>query len=1229
MKISPSRVVFIFSLFALLWILVGDRFLHLTAQDLATLTRQHSIKESIFAVLSILLVYLLAKAQEYTETQRRKALEASEKRFRALVENSRELIYILDAEGYMRYASPNVAHVLGYDPLGYTRERIPILSFVHPEDRLYAEAALEDLVRHPGTTQEYSLRILDHQGGVRYVRVWGRNLLNDPAVQGIVLNIRDETEEVRLKKDLEAQYHLFRDLLETLPGVPWQILVTPGEDPLRAPILYLGPQAARSGYGLEALLRDPGLYLKHVHPEDLDLLAEAFHRAIAQPGTVQEVTFRFFLDPNDPSQWRWLKHSLYYDEEARHLTGYTQDVTREVEARQALEAQEARFRLLFHAHPLPMWVYDLETLRFLEVNHAAVEKYGYTREEFLSLTILDIRPERERPKLLQDLKSPRPSLQHSGPWTHRLKDEREIQVEIFSHLLEWEKKPAVLVVALDITQRLQAEATMRLLQNALEAAHDTVMLTDRSGNIEWVNPAFTRLTGYTLEEVLGKNPRILKSGVQDQAFYKNLWDTILSGRVWEGELVNRRKDGTLYTEYMTITPVRENGEIRHFIAIRRDVTEEKARERALRESEALFRTLAETAPALILMWQEERLTFANEEAVRLTGYTREELASRPIWEFVHPADRNLVRERGLARLRGENPPSRYTFRILTKEGEVRWLDYSAARVEIGGKPAIMGVGLDITEAKERELALEAFAQVSVALRQSEDLKEMMEAALEATLKSLEAPVGSILLYDADTCRLEEAASRGWLKEIPTPDTLAEEGLVARAFRGEVVVSQDLKHDPRVHPGVQPLVPEGWSGVVAPLLAGKESVGALTVAWPHPRTPTPAEVERVLLLAEAIGNAVRRASLRRKLARRVEQLEALRAVDQAIAASLDLDPTLEVFFNQVMRLPLDAAALFLYNPREKTLELRGLRGFYTPMKGVPHRLLLGQGHIGQAALSGETVFVPDLTQDPGADAQFTLREGLVAEKAYPLFAKGRLLGVLAVFTRRPWDLSPEEEEFLEALIGQGAVALDNALTFQELLKSQRELEAAYDLTLWGWAKAVELRDQETAGHTERVTELTLRLARALGVPEEDLEHIRRGAILHDVGKIGIPDSILLKPGPLTEEEWAVMKKHPVYAYEWLSGIPFLKKALEIPYCHHERWDGSGYPRGLKGLEIPLSARIFAVVDVYDALTSDRPYRKAWPREKALAYIQEQAGKQFDPEVVEAFLRLVAGEEPPLP
>ncbi|MDD3699878.1 MAG: HD-GYP domain-containing protein, partial [Atribacterota bacterium] len=181
--------------------------------------------------------------------------------------------------------------------------------------------------------------------------------------------------------------------------------------------------------------------------------------------------------------------------------------------------------------------------------------------------------------------------------------------------------------------------------------------------------------------------------------------------------------------------------------------------------------------------------------------------------------------------------------------------------------------------------------------------------------------------------------------------------------------------------------------------------------------------------------------------------------------------------------------------------------------------------------------------------------------------------------------------------------------------------AYDTTIEGWAQALELRDRETEGHTRRVADLTVKLAQALGVKSEDLIHIRRGALLHDIGKMGIPDRILLKPGPLTPEEWEIMKKHPVYAWELLSPIKYLRPALDIPYYHHERWDGTGYPRGLKGEEIPLSARIFAVVDVWDALTSDRPYRPAWSQEKALQYIKEQSGHHFDPRVVEKFLGLL--------
>jgi len=197
-----------------------------------------------------------------------------------------------------------------------------------------------------------------------------------------------------------------------------------------------------------------------------------------------------------------------------------------------------------------------------------------------------------------------------------------------------------------------------------------------------------------------------------------------------------------------------------------------------------------------------------------------------------------------------------------------------------------------------------------------------------------------------------------------------------------------------------------------------------------------------------------------------------------------------------------------------------------------------------------------------------------------------------------------------------------LTERENLKRAHEdLQKAYDATLEGWACALEMRDAETQGHSLRVAHETVRLARAVGVSDGDLDHVRRGALLHDIGKMGIPDAILLKPGPLTEEEWAVMKKHPEYAFRLLSPIEYLRAALDIPYCHHERWDGAGYPRGLKGQEIPLAARVFTVVDVYDALSSDRPYRAAFSEARIIAYLTENAGAHFDPRVLEAFFAII--------
>jgi PAS domain S-box-containing protein len=211
------------------------------------------------------------------------------------------------------------------------------------------------------------------------------------------------------------------------------------------------------------------------------------------------------------------------------------------------------------------------------------------------------------------------------------------------------------------------------------------------------------------------------------------------------------------------------------------------------------------------------------------------------------------------------------------------------------------------------------------------------------------------------------------------------------------------------------------------------------------------------------------------------------------------------------------------------------------------------------------------------------------------------------------LSDTTSQAMQASVGQDT----------ELL-AYTTLAAAYDATLEGWVRALDLRDKETEGHTRRVTTLAVRLARFMGIEGEELVHIRRGALLHDIGKLGIPDRILHKPGPLTNEEWLLMKRHPVYAYEWLAPISFLGSALAIPYCHHERWDGAGYPRGLKGTEIPLAARIFSIIDTWDALRSERPYKPAISSIEALALIAAQAGQQFDPAVVRAFLTMLVEE-----
>ena len=361
-------------------------------------------------------------------------------------------------------------------------------------------------------------------------------------------------------------------------------------------------------------------------------------------------------------------------------------------------------------------------------------------------------------------------------------------------------------------------------------------------------------------------------------------------------------------------------------------------------------------------------------------------------------------------------------------------------------------------------------------------------------------------------------------------------------------------------------------------------------------------------------------LNERAERSMQRLVSMRTIDMAISGSFDVNIVLGIVLDQLIsQLGIHATDILLFNPNGQTFKFAGGRGFRT--RGLERsQYKFGSDLAWRLVRERREVEIHDLNAQPEALQRTPdlAGEGFISYIGMPLMSKGQIQGVLEVFQREPLNWDQEGHTYLDSLAGQAAIAIDNAQLFDHLQSSNTELVMAYDSTLAGWASALELRDKETEGHTRRVASLTTQLAQDMGLDQDEQVQIYRGALLHDIGKMGVPDSIVLKPGTLTEDEWVIMRKHPQYAFDMLAPIAYLRPALNIPHCHHEKWDGTGYPRGLKGENIPLAARIFAVMDVWDALTSDRPYRKAWSEKEAIEYIRQQSGIHFDPAVVKIVL-----------
>jgi PAS domain S-box-containing protein len=672
-----------------------------------------------------------------------------------------------------------------------------------------------------------------------------------------------------------------------------------------------------------------------------------------------------------------------------------------------------------------------------------------------------------------------------------------------------------------------------------------------------------------------------------------------------------------------------------------DTTDRVQAEAALAESEALFRgTFEQAAVGIAQTLPDGSYLKINQRYCDIVGYSREELFESNYREITHPDDRDTDLEQVKKIQAGEIQTYPHEKRYVRKDSSIVWVNLTISVVsEASGVPKyFIGAIQDITDRKQTETELvrlygeeqqraeflTSLQQIGDQLARLRSQDDVMDTVVNLAKKLVDSSAAcSVMLIDEETNEACMAAHSGLPKDTPDKIRIPMLPIFQQVINtGQPVLVADI--DQNVPELREILVhPNFHSFYAYPLHLEERVYGFLFFTSLIAQLPSSEKVMALTMLAERTALALENARLFEETQRSLRRVAALRSIDQAISSSLDIKLTLGmVLQHTIEQLKIDAAGILLYDPNTQIFRHVVRRGFRTT--ALKHSsLYIGKGYSGRAALEGRTILVPDLASDHNTfkkSPNFGC-EGFCSMVTTPLVAKGQILGVLEVFHREPLNPPPDWLEFLETLAGQAAIAIDSIQLFEQQQRSNIDLIAAYQATIMGWSRALDLRDQETEGHSGRVTETTLQIAREFGIKAADLVHIERGALLHDIGKMGVPDSILLKPGPLTDEEWILMRQHPQFAYDLLSPVVYLRPALDIPYCHHEKWDGSGYPRRLTGEHIPLAARMFAVVDVWDALTSDRPYRAAWPEKKALAHIAEQAGTHFDPRVVDAFLGIM--------
>jgi PAS domain S-box-containing protein len=897
----------------------------------------------------------------------------------------------------------------------------------------------------------------------------------------------------------------------------------------------------------------------------------------------------------------------------------------------ALRENEQKYFNLIKQSSDGIFIIDLAG-NILTANDAIIRELGFTEQEFLAMNIWDIIPphhlKQYRERLSKILAGER--FEEYGHYEVRDKDGRHHSVEILS-TPHYNGKNIIGFqgIARDVTARKQAEKALQESEERNRSLIEhlpTVVYTNAVGNAGatlYVSPQIQTLLGYTPEEWLADSNLWVKALHPEdrQHVLAQVAATDESKEPFEMDYRMIARDGHLVWVHDQIVLKNDaKGQGQLWQGIMLDITERKQAENELYESEERFKNSFQySAIGMALVSLEGKWLKVNPMLCSIVGYSEKELLTKTFQDITHPDDLHNDLNNLSQILDGKIKSYKMEKRYFHKEGNIIWvlLVVALARDSSGAPLYLISQIEDITEHK----------QADEKVRYASEFLQSVQDALSAHIAILDEQ-GNIIQVNAawrdfgNQNGLSHSNHCIGMNYIDVCDSAKgdyanEASPVANAIRAVQAGEQneiwveypcDAAHEKR------------W---FVARITNFEHNGHKWIVVAHENITERKQVEETLrqsLQRNARANkTLQTLSLAAQTAQRARTPQDIyKTVGDAIKnlgfhlvicdVNLEKREISLAFANQSPKLMRAAEKLVGLSFKTYRIPLIA-GGFYNQV------LLANTAQIFYDVEAVVEQSLPPLLRflTKQVVSLIGIKQGIYAS----LKVDGKPQRIMII---SGGDLAEVDLPTMNILAAQISIALENATLFDNLHTSHTELTKAYDETIEGWSHALDLRDKETEGHSQRVTDLTVRLAQHMGINSEELVHVRRGALLHDIGKMGVPDHILLKPGKLTEDEWEIMKKHPFFSYLLLAPIAYLKPALDIPYCHHEKWDGTGYPRGLIGEQIPLVARIFAVVDVWDALRSDRPYREAWPEEKVREHILSLSGTHFDPQVVDKFMQI---------